>query len=260
MLIKPDKKYIPSLKKLWLEVFGDEEEYIDLFFKKAYFHCDTFAEAVDSEIVSALYLLGADIKLQDRIYKGRYLYAAATLERCRSKGFMAKLINEAISFAEKENLDFIALVPANDGLYSYYERFAFKEAMYKYKAHIDSETSTMRAYREIDDWREFDKIRSSGECDMLLFDSVCNEYAFQCLRYGDTRVFYIDDTSYYADGEELFCSDKEKAVNMMNNLCGESVVYTNCSLENAEKIRNGMLYCLNDDLKNKEIYMNIALD
>lgn len=260
MLIKPDKKYIASLKKLWFNVFGDEEEYIDLFFTKAYYHSDTFAEMLDGEIVSALYLLKADIKFGGSIYKGRYLYAAATLPEYRSRGYMAKLINEALSFAENERLDFIALVPADEGLYSYYKRFGFNEAMYKYRVDIDGETSTMRAYREITNWQEFDKIRSSVECDMLLFDSVCNEYAFQCLQYGESRVFYIDDTAYYAEGEELFCSDKEKAVNMIKNLCGESVVYTNCLIEGAQKVKNGMVYCRNDDLRNKEFYMNIALD
>ena len=216
MLIKPDEKYIPSLMSLWHKVFGDDEEYISLFFKDAYFHSDTFAEIIDGEVVSAFYLLNAEIKSDGVSYKGRYLYAAATLREYRSKGYMGKLIREAVSYCESQKLDFIALVPADDGLYGYYEKFGFNDSMYKYKAYIDGEASTMRAYREINNWQEFDKIRSSGQCDMLLFDSVCNEYAFQCLRYSGTRIFYIDDTSYYAEGEELFCSDMEKALNMIN--------------------------------------------
>ena len=260
MLIKEKDKYIPSLINLWHKVFGDEREYIELFFGDAYFDSECFAEIIDGEAVSALYLLKCIIKCGGKIYHGRYLYAAATLPEYRGKGLMSKLIKEAQNYALGENLDFITLVPANDGLYGYYSGFDFVEAMYKYRLNIDNDTATMRAYREIVDGEEFTKIRNSAECDMLIYDDICNKYAFQCLAYSGTRVFYLSDDSYYAEGEELLCCNKESAVNLINNLSGESVIYTNCPLGKAEKIRNGMIYYLNDEFKNKEIYMNIALD
>ena len=260
MLINEKDKYIPSLINLWYKVFGDEREYIELFFGDAYFDSECFAEIDDGEVVSALYLLKCIIKCDGKIYHGRYLYAAATLADYRGKGLMAKLIREAQSYAEDENLDFIALVPADDGLYDYYGRFGFNESMYKYRYPINNTVSTLRAYREISNSEEFCKIRNSAECDMLIYDDICNRYAFECMTYSGTRVFYLSDNSYYAEGEELLCSDKESAMNLINNLSGELVVYTNCPLEKAEKVRNGMIYHLNDELKNKEIYMNIALD
>ena len=260
MLIKEKDKYIPSLINLWHKVFGDEREYIELFFGDAYFDSECFAEIVDGEAVSALYLLRCIIKCDGKIYHGRYLYAAATLPEYRGKGLMSKLIKEAQDYSQGENLDFIALVPANDGLYGYYSGFDFIEAMYKYKLTIDNDTATMRAYREITVGEEFTKIRNTAECDMLMYDDICNKYAYECLGCSGTRVFYLSDNSYYAEGEELLCCDEESAMNLINNLSGESVVYTNCPLEKAEKIRNGMIYYLNDELKNKEIYMNIALD
>ena len=260
MLIKEKDKYIPSLINLWHKVFDDEREYIELFFKEAYFDSECFAEIIDGEVISALYLLKCIIKCDGKIYQGRYLYAAATLPVYRGKGLMSKLIREAQDYVKGENLDFIALVPANDGLYGYYSGFDFIEAMYKYKLTIDNKTATMRAYREITDSEEFTKIRNSAECDMLIYDDTCNKYAYECLRYSDVRVFSLSDNSYYAEVEELLCCDTESAMNLINNLSGESVVYTNCHLEKAEKIRNGMIYYLNDELKNKEIYMNIALD
>ena len=260
MLIKEKDKYIPSLVNLWNKVFGDEREYIDLFFKEAYFDSECFAEIIDDEVVSALYLLKCIIKYDGKIYRGRYLYAAATLPEYRGKGLMSKLIKEAQDYVNSENLDFIALVPANDGLYGYYSAFDFIEAMYKYRFKIEKDTATMRAYREISDGEEFSKIRNSIDGDMLVYNDICNKYAYECLRYSDVRVFSFSDNSYYAEGEELFCSDMESAMNLINNLSGESVVYTNCPLERAEKVRNGMIYYLNDELKNKEIYMNIALD
>ena len=260
MLIDNKEKYVDSLINLWQKVFGDEREYIELFFKEAYSDSECFGEIVDGEVVSAFYLLKCIIKCDGKIYRGRYLYAAATLPEYRGKGLMAKLIKEALEYAENENLDFIALVPADDGLYDYYGRFSFRESMFKYKHTIKNDTATMRAYREITDSDEFCRIRNSSDCNMLIFNDVCNKYAFGCLGYTETRVFYLSDNAYYAEGEELFCSDEESVMNLINNLSGEAVIYTNCPLENAEKVRNGMVYCLDDKLRNKEIYMNIALD
>ncbi len=260
MLITDKEKYIDSLVSLWQEVFGDDEDYIRLYFKEAYFDGECFAETLGDKVVSALYLLKCIIKYRGRVYNGRYLYAAATLSEYRSKGLMPKLIEEAQRYCKHENLDFIALVPADDWLYDYYGRFGFKEAMYKYKYRITDDYATMRAYRQISDSDEFSKIRNTADCDMLIYNDIGCKYAFECLDYSKVRVFYIDDTSYYAEGEELLCSDVESAMNFINNLSGESVIYTNCPLEKAEKIRNGMIYYLNYELKNKEIYMNIALD
>ena len=260
MLIEQKDKYISSLINLWYKVFGDEEEYIRLFFKEAYFDGECFVAEIDGEVVSALYLLKSDIKCDGKAFKGRYLYAAATLPEYRGQGLMSKLINEALDYVREEKLDFIALVPADDGLYDYYSRFGFYESMYKYKYTTENNASTMRAYREIYDSKEFSAIRNSSSCDMLIYNDICNRYAFECLNYGGIRVFYLNDNSYYAEGEELFCDDVDSAINLINNLSGESVIYTNCRLEKAEKIRNGMIYRFNDELKNKEIYMNIALD
>ena len=262
MRIEPDKKYIPSLISLWQKVFGDDEEYIKLFFRKAYFNSDTFAVTVGGEAVSALYLLKADIKCDGRIYKGRYLYAAATLPECRGEGLMAQLINEAKDYAKREKLDFIALVPASDSLYGYYERFGFKEAMYKYRLNTDSKTATMRAFREITGPKEFYDIRSSTEMNMLIYDEIISGYSFECIRFTGSRIFGISDKAYYAEGEELFCADEniEMSEMFIRNLGGESEIFSNIPLFNAEKIRNGMVYCFNKELENKEIYMNIALD
>ena len=260
MLIEQKDEYIQSLINLWHEVFGDEREYIELFFSEAYYDSECFAEMVDDEIVSALYLLKCVIKCSGKIYRGRYLYAAATLPEYRGKGLMSKLIDEAQIYADRENFDFIALVPADDGLYDYYSRFGFTENMFKYRYLIEKDTATMRAYREINDAEEFSRIRNSADCDMLIYDDACSKYAFRCLSYSGVRVFYLSDNAYYAEGEELLCADTETALNLINNLSGERVIYTNRSVENSEKIRNGMVFCLNDELRNKEIYMNIALD
>ena len=260
MLITDKEKYINSLVTLWEKVFGDSEDYIRLYFKEAYYDGECFAEIVDDVIVSSFYLLKCSIKCQGKIYYGRYLYAAATLPEYRGNGLMPKLIREAESYCKNEKLDFIALVPAEDWLYDYYSKFVFKESMYKYKHCIDKNCATMMAYREITDSDEFNRKRNSVNSDMLVYNEVSNRYAFECMSFIGTRLFDLGENSYYAEDEELLCADNETAIKLINNLCGESVIYTNCEVSSSEKIRNGMILSLKDDLKFKDIYMNIALD
>lgn len=260
MLIEPNKKYIPSLISLWNRVFGDSEEYIRLFFKKAYYDSECFAEINDGEIVSAFFLLKCKINYKGNSYCGRYLYAAATSAEYRGKGIMSSLIKEAVAYCESQKLDFIALVPADDGLYNFYKSFGFCQSMVKYKYTAEKSVSTLSAFGEITDSDEFIRIRNSSDCDMLIYSDVCNEYAFECLRFTETGVYALGDSAYYAEDEELFCSDSDTAMSLINSLCGKNEIYTNCALDGAEKIRNGMIYCFNNDIEFKDVYMNIALD
>ena len=263
MLIESNEKYVPELIELWKKVFGDEEEYIRLFFEKAYYDSEFFGKICDGKIVSGFYLLKCSIRYEGKVYDGRYLYAAATLPEYRSVGIMSELIKEAMAYCKDKGLDFISLVPADDGLYDYYGRFGFYETMYKYRLDINKETATMRSFREISDMSEVYKIRSSFKGNMLLYNETASDYALSCLRFYGSRAFSLSEKAYYIESEELFCSDEDFSYithSLINNLCSESAVYSNCCLNNAVKVRNGMIYCFDDKLKIKDVYMNIALD
>ncbi len=255
MLIENKEKYQDSLITLWNKVFGDSEDYINLFFKQAYFDSECFGEILSDEVVSALYLLKCEIKFEGKTYNGRYLYAAATLSEHRNKGLMAKLISEAQRYARERELDFIALVPAGDSLYEYYGKFGFITDMYKYKLTADT-TAENKAYREITA-EEFHKIRSSSNINMLVYDEVINNYAFECLKFTGNKTISLSYDSYYIVGEELFSGS---GLSISEIPAGDAVIYTNYPFPNSEKIRNGMIYSVNDNFKPHNIYMNIALD
>ncbi len=260
MLIESDNKHIESLTKLWDSVFGDSEEYIKLFFKEAYFDGECFGEIADGEVISAFYLLKCSVRYAGKTYEGRYLYAAATLPKYRGKGLMSKLIEEAITYCKAAGLDFIALVPASDSLYDYYGRFGFVEAMHKYRLSIKNDFVTLRAYREIEGARELYKIRSSAE-GVLFYGKTASDYAYNCLAFSGSKIISVSEDSFYIDGEELFAGENtDAALNFLSSLPGEKTIYTNKPLLNAEKLRNGMIYYFSDELKNADIYMNIALD
>lgn len=120
MIRMAKKSDFPTLKYLWHEVFGDSYDFIDSFFEKRYESAVVFEK--DSAVVSALHLLKCECILGDKKFTALYIYAAATLEEHRSKGYMKELITWV---AENSKCDCILLVPAEKSLFGYYERFGF---------------------------------------------------------------------------------------------------------------------------------------
>lgn len=263
MLLDANEKYIHNLKLLWKNVFGDEDGYIDLFFKSQYNKSLTFAAFDKDMIICALYLLKCRINLCAQSYNGLYLYAAATDASYRKQGLMGKLINEAEQFAKENGCDFISLVPANEYLYTYYSKFGFKTAMYKAPQSVSS-AKVQNLFAEEISPCEYNAKRNSIFTNAFLWDDSEMNYVFDCYDYYSMRAYSIDGIYFIADknGEEIkevLCRKDEikKAENIFSSKIIQSP-YTK------EKEPFGMIYPINEKLKieltSSVIYMNHALD
>lgn len=98
--------------KCWQEAFGDLYEDI-LFFVNNVKDSNCLAFYDNDEIASMLYLVKCNL--------GYYIYAASTLNRYRSCGYMTELLNYC-----KNNYDSLCLIPADEGLIKYYTDRGFK--------------------------------------------------------------------------------------------------------------------------------------
>lgn len=102
---------IDDIVLLWNEAFGDSREDIEFFQNKLQNgRCIAYYDGTN--IASMLYLI--DCNLNGKV--NHYIYAACTLEKYRSKGYMTKLINYSI-----DNYGSVCLIPANTGLIEYYK-------------------------------------------------------------------------------------------------------------------------------------------
>lgn len=257
MLIAPEKKYIPDLFSLWKQSFGDEDGYIRLFFEKEYEHCRTFACFENGKIVSALYLLDCFIPLGEERLDGWYLYAAATKPESRGRGLMSDLIRQAQAFAEKENRAFIALVPGEESLYGYYQRFGFDQTMYKYRTETDSAFDFHAEKCTRDDCLAF-RLSTLKSCvqfekEEFAYIGDCYEYAGASFWKGNGFYLIRDEKTVYEYLGEITAET------------GKTEIYSPCPLsDSSEKIRFGQLYFTSEEtaqkMKNAEIYMNHALD
>ncbi len=273
MLINVNE-YSLSLKRLWADVFGDSEEYINLLFDYGYLPAECFAEIEKDEVVSALYLLKCSVNIAGVDYEGRYLYAAATSVSHRGKGLMAKLILEAQKYIRDEGISFIALVPANEGLYGYYGKFGFETLMSNFSA-VTENSGNLACDEEITEIDEFISMRKICAPAFLDYAGDTYKYALSCLKFAGYKIFRNSTDSYfiinkdrteileYVSSEENFIENTNKLMSVLKE--GTKIIspYDLSDFCKCEKNKFGMIYSADKDFNQKitgDIYMNIALD
>ncbi len=111
---------------LYKKVFHEDSEDFAKTFTDKYFDKSCRVIEKDGKIVSMLYLLDCKVFDGETTYSAFYLYAAATHPDYRNRGLMSKLISSVL----KED-KVIVTKPANDELFSFYEKFGFTVCSYK---------------------------------------------------------------------------------------------------------------------------------
>ena len=124
---------VAELKEIWIDSFGDEL-FIDLFFKHVFNPYDTLVcyspDHILSKITSVLYLLTRNINIWGGRRQVGYIYAAATRQTDRNKGYMRSLIKESLKLSYDRGHIFSVLVPGDESLYNYYSRYNYVKGFY----------------------------------------------------------------------------------------------------------------------------------
>lgn len=110
-----------QVRTLWKEVFGDSDSFIEHFMSRYYSRENLLFVEEEGTIQSMLHLIPFH-------YKGcriGVVYALATASASRSKGYATLLLRRAIERAASEGYIAIALIPAEESLFSYYHRLGF---------------------------------------------------------------------------------------------------------------------------------------
>lgn len=120
-----------QLKSLWLRSFSDLPQAVDFFLQTWLTPDSCVAMMQEDRVVSALYLLPAEIQNGRNRWKGHYLYGASTLPEYRGQGLMKRLLDFAGTVAAKTRGDFFSvLLPADGPLYEFYRSCGYREAFY----------------------------------------------------------------------------------------------------------------------------------
>lgn len=115
-----------SVTELWSLVFGDSADIINRFLDVHFSEDSLLVYEADNRIAAMFFLLKGDVCINSEEYPSRYLYAACTHPDYRGRGIMAGLINAAYNLCAQKSIDYICLLPAEESLYGYYEKFGYK--------------------------------------------------------------------------------------------------------------------------------------
>lgn len=121
----PSLKDIDLMKELWQTCFHDDYKYINFFFDNCFKSELALVAYIDSDLAGMLFMLDSVFYIDNKVYKGKYLYAVCTSPKYRNKGIMRELEFNAKEKAKVNKLDFICLVPANESLFSMYEKLGY---------------------------------------------------------------------------------------------------------------------------------------
>lgn len=130
-LLRADASHRVRVLPLWQTVFGDAPDMISAFFDSAPFEKTCFLAVAGDTLAGMLFSLPAVLTVDGIPYESRYVYAVATSPAFRGNGVMTALHAFACEEAEKEGAVCMALVPAEETLFSMYRKLGYRTTFFK---------------------------------------------------------------------------------------------------------------------------------
>lgn len=131
MITFATNKTKPAVSSMWKICFGDTDAYIDLIFSNKYKNENTLIYSEGDKAVAALQMQPYYIRMYNQVIPFYYLVGLCTLPEYRNRGYMGQLINEAFEVMRSRNIPLSVLLPAEEWLYGYYEKFGFIQTFEK---------------------------------------------------------------------------------------------------------------------------------
>lgn len=119
-----------KIRPLYERIFDDSEEFVNYYFSGPIYDNDVLVLEIDGEIASMLQLVKKKIMYNERMHFVHYIYAVATDEKYRNKGYMGMLLRRAIEDLRQKGDLFTYLIPVDEKIY---ERYGFKTVYSKQK-------------------------------------------------------------------------------------------------------------------------------
>ena len=125
------KSDIHRLKELWKICFGDDDNYINLFFDNKHEGKKTLLSIYDGEIAAMLTMIPMNIILDgNKSFKTAMIYAVGTDPKYQGKGLSTELMNYSNKYLLDNNIDMSILVPAGERLFKFYGKQGYVNGFY----------------------------------------------------------------------------------------------------------------------------------
>ncbi len=209
----PTAADIPQLSALWSEAFGDTDEFIAGFFSTAFAPERALCAFINDELVSALYIFDCSFENE----KIAYIYAVATAEKHRGRGFAKELLGYCDEYLKNNGYKAAVLVPSEDSLFKFYTNLGYEKTVFADKINICSRDMGVNV-EKISGF-EFAQLRSV----FLPENSVLQEGA--SIDYLATYCSFYKGSDFllaaYKNGDTLYGAEL-----LGNRSVAEGIVYT----------------------------------
>ena len=166
---------IDKLKRLWKISFGDNDDYINLFFSKKFKPKFTVVfENDEGDIVSSLFIQKYKITFYKSFLPVAYFCGIATLPEYRKKGIASQLVSFAENYCKKKKIQIFVLVPAEKSLFDYYEKLGYTQVFDKGEEPInffDANENLYSAFRKFQKYYRVKNLWGMAKISDVLFCS-----------------------------------------------------------------------------------------
>ena len=200
-----------QIVNLWQEAFGDSRSWVLLYLGENIDNVLIYEE--DGVVMGMLSLLPVSYKGKN----GYYVYGVATGKLYRSKGISTKLLTYAKALVEKKDVDFLVLVPRNEGLFNFYgERGFFPMACVETQEFCREELMSLECGSEVTNatQKEYYDIRRAHFENLIEWDSDM----LSSIKRFENGEYYKDNS-----GNGAFCYAYDGKL-YVKELCGSMAV------------------------------------
>jgi predicted acetyltransferase len=117
-----------EIMELWRLSFGDSEDFIRLYFDRAYREENILTVCENGRVVSALQIQPYTMSYCGTVVPVAYVCGVCTLPSERGKGRMSRLMLQARDVMGERGYALAALIPASESLFDLYARFGYARA------------------------------------------------------------------------------------------------------------------------------------
>lgn len=162
-----------DIMKIWQECFGDSRAYVAMYFDRVYRDDEALTlQDPQGQTVSSLLLQHYAMTLHGATLPVSYISGAATRRSQRGKGYMSRLIDQALKASAERGDMLCALIPSSSALYLFYRRYGFSTVFYTKEQRFTSLHTfpfrgeyTLAGKPSPDElWEAFDKFQHERPC------------------------------------------------------------------------------------------------
>lgn len=127
-----------QVREMWKTVFGDPDDYMAVYFRHKYRDENTLIYMVGDKAAASLQMLPYGFTFCGSEIPVYYLSGVSTLPEFRNRGFVRQLLEKSFDVAARNGVPLMLLVPQEEWLLEFYDRFGFAPTFDKGKTDLPS--------------------------------------------------------------------------------------------------------------------------